>query len=113
MSEEIAWDAESDDARTTLFTSDMMEASENRSGPYFQLALNGITYGRFPIGANGAPERSLLRRLGGEGYTDYFAFFTRRAAAWKSRPSRVASVLSPASLVLSLRADQAASPTSR
>jgi len=114
MSEEVAWDTESDDARTTLYTSDMMEASENRSGPYFQLALNGITYARFPIGgANGAPEGSLLKRLGREGYTDYFAFFTRPAAAWKSRPSRVASVLSPASLVLSLRADQAASPTSR
>ena len=76
MSEEVAWDTESDDARTTLFTPGMMEASENRSGPYFQLALNGVTYGRFPIGrANGAPEGSLLRRLGHEGYTDYFAFF--------------------------------------
>jgi hypothetical protein len=71
MSEEIAWDAESGDAQTTLFTPAMMEVSENRSGPYFQLALNGITYGRFPVADQfGAPEGSLLRRLSREGYRD-------------------------------------------
>jgi adenylate cyclase len=76
MSEEIVWNAESDDAQTTLFTPAMMEVSGNRSGPYFHLALNGITYGRFPLAEqDGAPEGSLLGRLNREGYRDYFAFF--------------------------------------
>lgn len=75
-SEEVAWDAETDAARTTFFTPEMMEAPANRSGPYFQLGLKGITYGRFPLGSQSdAPEGSVLWRLGSSGYTDYFAFF--------------------------------------
>jgi adenylate cyclase len=76
LSEEVAWEATTDDTRTTLFTSQMMESPEHQSGPYFQLAWNRLTYNRFPLGLrNEAPEGSVLRRLGREGYTDYFAFF--------------------------------------
>jgi adenylate cyclase len=73
-SEEITWASESEGARTTFYTPQTMQAPENRGGPYFQLAEQGRTYGRFPLGGQ-APEQSLLSRLDREGYTDYFAFF--------------------------------------
>lgn len=73
--EEIVWDAESDEARTTLHTPAMMEISANRSAPYFQLASNGITYSRFPVGREDGATEGVLRRLSREDYADYFAFF--------------------------------------
>jgi adenylate cyclase len=76
VSQEAIWRADDDSAITNYYTPGLMEDPNNRRGPYNDLALNRLTYKRFPLGASGATDDSpLLARLRNEGYTEYFGFF--------------------------------------
>jgi adenylate cyclase len=76
ISQEATWRSDDDRATISYYTPKMMEDPENRRGPYFDLALNRLTYKRFVLGAGGATEDiPLLARLREGGYTEYFGFF--------------------------------------
>jgi adenylate cyclase len=74
VSQEVVWRSD-DGATTTFFTPKMMEDSDNRRGPYFELALSKLRYKRFSLGEPDPAHAPLLARLRNEGYTEYFAFF--------------------------------------
>jgi adenylate cyclase len=75
VSQEAIWHADDDRAITNYYTPGLMEDPANRRGPYYDLALNRLTYKRFPLADGGATDDiSLLARLRSEGYTDYFGF---------------------------------------
>lgn len=76
VSQEIVWNIYDDTASTVFMTPAMMEAPDNRRGPYFHLVLTGTRYMRFRMDdMAGADDVPLLTRLGREGYTEYFGFF--------------------------------------
>lgn len=76
VSQEATWHSDDDRATTRYYTPKLMEDPDNLLGPYFDLALNRLTYKRFPLGASGATEGTpLFARLRSEGYTEYFGFF--------------------------------------
>jgi adenylate cyclase len=75
VSQEAIWRADNDRAITNYYTPALMEDPANRRGPYYDLALNRLTYKRFPLDAGGAiDDIPLLARLRSEDYTEYFAF---------------------------------------
>jgi adenylate cyclase len=95
VSQEAIWRADDDSAITNHYTPSLMEDPANRRGPYYDLALNRLTYKRFPLGAGSATDDSpLLARLRNEGYTEYFGFFhaTGGAAAIAPFASRLGLV---------------------
>jgi adenylate cyclase len=76
VSQEATWRSDGDSATTSYYTPKLMEDPDNRRGPYYGLALNRLTYKRFPLGAGGVSDDiPLLARLRNEGYTEYFGFF--------------------------------------
>lgn len=76
VSQEATWRADDDSAITNAYTAGLMEDPNNRRGPYYDLALNRITWKRYPLGAGSAADDfPLLARLHDEGYTEYFGFF--------------------------------------
>ena len=76
VSQEAIWRSDDDSAITNYYTPGLMEDPNNRRGPYYDLALNRLTYKRFPLGAGGSNDDiPLLARLRNEGYTEYFGFF--------------------------------------
>jgi adenylate cyclase len=76
VSQEAIWRADDDSAITNYYTPSLMEDPNNRRGPYYDLALNRLTYKRLPLDAGSATDDiPLLARLGNEGYTEYFGFF--------------------------------------
>jgi adenylate cyclase len=75
VSQEAIWHADDDRAITNYYTPSLMEDPANRRGPYYDLALNRLTYKRFPLGAGSTTDDvPLLARLRSEGYTEYFGF---------------------------------------
>ena len=93
VSQEAIWHADDDSAITNYYTPGLMEDPNNRRGPYYDLALNRLTYKRFPLGGGDA-NAPLLARLRNEGYTEYFGFFhtTGGAAAIAPFASRLGLV---------------------
>lgn len=76
VSQEVTWRSDHDIATTRFYTPKEMEDSENRRGPYFDLALNRTSYKRFRLGERGAwQEMPLLTRLQAQGFSEYFGFF--------------------------------------
>jgi adenylate cyclase len=76
VSHQFAWYSHDDRTTTRYFTSEFIEDPKNHTDPYFQLALNRLTYKRFRIGgAARVEDASLLARLQSEGYAEYFGFF--------------------------------------
>jgi len=76
VSPEAIWHLDDDSAITNYYTPKLMEDPDNRRGPYYDLALNRLTYKRFPLGAGDTTDDiPLLARLRSEGYTEYFGFF--------------------------------------
>lgn len=95
VSQEATWSLESDKATTRHYTPKQMEDPDARRGPYFDLALNRLTYKRYLLGEGGAGEdMPLLARLHAEGYSEYFGFFhpTGGAAALSPFARRVGLV---------------------
>jgi adenylate cyclase len=75
VSQEIAWRSDDDRATTRYYTPKLMEDPDNRRGPYFDLALNRLTYKRYPLDSGVGDDMVLLTRLRSEGYSEYFGFF--------------------------------------
>jgi len=76
VSQEVTWQADDDRAVTEHYTPKLMEDPGNRRGPYFDLALNRLTFKRYLLADRPIDDgKSLLARLQGEGYTEYFGFF--------------------------------------
>jgi adenylate cyclase len=76
FSEEVSWLKETDATATAYFTPNMMLDPDNRRGPYFDLALNGLDYNCYRLASKETPDTGgdLLARLKREGYTEYFGF---------------------------------------
>lgn len=76
VSQEITWRADRDSTTTTYHSPRMMGDPDTLRGPYFYLALNRLSYKRFPLGEGQAEANMpLLGRLRSERYTEYFGFF--------------------------------------
>jgi adenylate cyclase len=87
VSQEVTWEAANNRAATTYYTPKLMEAPENRRSPYFELAVNRITYKRYVLSGRPFSDMSLLARLQAEGYTEYFGFFHATGGAAAITPS--------------------------
>src|SRR5260370_5021359 len=74
VSEEVSWLKETGATTTAYMTANLMVDPDNRRGPYFDLALNGLTYKRYRLSSEGTVESPLLARLKSEGYEEYFGF---------------------------------------
>ena len=113
VSQEIAWRSNDDSTTTTYYSPKMME--ENPVGPYNHLALNRISYQRFPLGERG--ERDGHARAGAAARRGLHANISvssiRRAARLRSPRSLAGSVWSPASSARSQRVGPAASARRR
>src|SRR5260370_41339401 len=82
VSQEVAWHSHEDRATTTYFTPKLMEDPNNRRGPYFDLALKGLSYKRFLLSESVvAAAMPLLTRLRNESDSVYFAFFPATSGA--------------------------------
>lgn len=82
FSQEITWRSDDDNAITRYYTPKMAAEADNRRGPYFDLALNKISYKRLFLDEGGAgQDMPLLARLRAEGFTEYFGFFHATSGA--------------------------------
>jgi adenylate cyclase len=82
VSHEVTWQADNDRAATEYYTPKLMEDPKNRRGPYFDLALNRLTYKRYVLADRPLGEgMSLLARLQAEGYAEYGFFHATGGAA--------------------------------
>ncbi len=75
VSQEVTWRADDDTATVRYYTPNLMENSDNRRGPYFDLALNRPRCKRFRLDGWGQERKFHCWRGSVPKYAEYWGFF--------------------------------------